>query len=138
LAQVEDEIPHKLVIAGEERCRAKEDLELIEQLGINDRIHFTGWVSHDHLPAFYNLADLFVLPSLHEGFGIPLLEAMTCGCPVLTSTTGSPPEVVEDAGYLVDPIKVDDNPLQPTRLLSLAQHQANQQSANSLGDSQGL
>jgi glycosyltransferase involved in cell wall biosynthesis len=108
LAQVKEEIPHKLVIAGEERWRAKEDLELIERLGIKDRIHFTGWVSHDHLPAFYNLADLFVLPSLYEGFGIPLLEAMACGCPVLTSTTGSPPEVVEDAGYLVDPIKVDD------------------------------
>jgi glycosyltransferase involved in cell wall biosynthesis len=108
LAKVKDEIPHKLVIAGEERWRAKEDLELIKRLDIKDRIHFTGWVSHDDLPTFYNLADLFVLPSLYEGFGIPLLEAMACGCPVLTSTTGSPPEVVEDAGYLVDPIKVDD------------------------------
>jgi glycosyltransferase involved in cell wall biosynthesis len=108
LAKVKDEIPQKLVIAGEERWRAKEDLELIERLGIKDWIHFTGWVSHDDLPAFYNLADLFVLPSLYEGFGIPLLEAMACGCPVLTSTTGSPPEVVEDAGYLVNPIKVDD------------------------------
>ena len=107
LAQVKDEIPHKLVIAGEERWRAKEDLELIERLGIKDRIHFTGWVSHDHLPAFYNLADLFVLPSLYEGFGIPLLEAMACGCPVLTSTTGSPPEVVGDAGYLVNPTNVE-------------------------------
>jgi glycosyltransferase involved in cell wall biosynthesis len=108
LAQVREEIPHKLVIAGEERWRTKEDLELIEQLGLNDRVHFTGWVSHDELPAFYNLADLFVLPSLYEGFGIPLLEAMACGCPVLSSTTGSPPEVVEDAGYLVNPLKVDD------------------------------
>jgi glycosyltransferase involved in cell wall biosynthesis len=108
LAKVKDEIPHKLVIAGEERWRAKEDLGLIERLGIKDRIHFTGWVSHDHLPAFYNLADLFVLPSLYEGFGIPLLEAMACGCPVLTSTTGSPREVVEHAGYLVDPLKVHD------------------------------
>ncbi|HEX2244151.1 MAG TPA: glycosyltransferase family 1 protein [Gammaproteobacteria bacterium] len=107
-ARVKDEIPHMLVIAGEERWRYKEDLALIERLGIKDRIHFTGWVSHDHLPAFYNLADLFVLPSLYEGFGIPLLEAMACGCPVLTATTGTPPEVVEDAGYLVDPIKVDE------------------------------
>jgi glycosyltransferase involved in cell wall biosynthesis len=108
LAQVKREIPHQLVIAGEERWRARKDLALIKRLGIADRIHFTGWVSHDHLPAFYNLADLFVLPSLYEGFGIPLLEAMACGCPVLTSTTGSPPEVVADAGYLVDPLKVND------------------------------
>jgi glycosyltransferase involved in cell wall biosynthesis len=107
LAKVKDEIPQKLVIAGEERWRAKEDLELIERLGIKDWIYFTGWVSHDHLPAFYNLADLFVLPSLYEGFGIPLLEAMACGCPVLTSTTGSPPEVVGDAGYLVNPTHVE-------------------------------
>jgi glycosyltransferase involved in cell wall biosynthesis len=107
-AKVKDEIPHMLVIAGEERWRYRGDLALIERLGIKDRIHFTGWVSHDELPAFYNLADLFVLPSLYEGFGIPLLEAMACGCPVLTATTGSPPEIVEDAGYLVDPIKVDE------------------------------
>jgi glycosyltransferase involved in cell wall biosynthesis len=107
-AKVTDEIPHTLVIAGEERWRAKEDVARIARLGIADRVQFTGWVSHDALPAFYNLAELFVLPSLHEGFGIPLLEAMACGCPVLTATTGSPPEVVADAGYLVDPIKVDD------------------------------
>jgi glycosyltransferase involved in cell wall biosynthesis len=107
-ARVKDKIPHKLVIAGEERWRAKGDLELTERLGLKDRVYFTGWVSHDDLPAFYNLADLFVFPSLYEGFGIPLLEAMACGCPVLTSTTGTPPEVVDGAGYLIDPIEVDD------------------------------
>jgi glycosyltransferase involved in cell wall biosynthesis len=107
-AKVKDDIPHTLVLAGEERWRYKEDLELIERLGIKDRIHFTGWVSHDDLPMFYNLADVFVLPSLYEGFGIPLLEAMACGCPVLTATTCSPPEVVKEAGYLFNPMEVDD------------------------------
>ena len=107
VATVKEKIPHMLVIAGEERWRYRQDLALIERLGIKDRIHFTGWVSHDELPAFYNLADLFVLPSLYEGFGIPLLEAMACGCPVLTATTGSPPEVVADAGYLVNPTNVE-------------------------------
>jgi glycosyltransferase involved in cell wall biosynthesis len=105
-ARLKDEIPHhRLVIAGEQRWRAKEDLELVEQLG--DRVCFTGWVPLNHLPILYNLADLFVLPSLYEGFGIPLLEAMACGCPVLTSTTCSPPEIVADAGYLVDPLDVN-------------------------------
>jgi glycosyltransferase involved in cell wall biosynthesis len=108
LAQVKDDICHALVIAGEQRWRAEGDLELIERLGIRNRVHFTGWVSHDDLPAFYNLADLFVLPSLYEGFGIPLLEAMACGCPVVTSTTCSPPEVVGGAGFLVDPLDVNE------------------------------
>jgi glycosyltransferase involved in cell wall biosynthesis len=107
VATVKEKIPHMLVIAGEERWRYREDLALIERLDIKDRIHFTDWVSHDELPAFYNLADLFVLPSLYEGFGIPLLEAIACSCPVLTATIGSPPEVVADAGYLVNPTNVE-------------------------------
>ncbi len=107
-SQIKGEISHQLVIAGEQRWQGKDELRLIRDLGIQDRIHFTGWVSHDDLPVFYNLADLFVLPSLYEGFGIPLLEAMACGCPVLTSRTGTPPEVVGDTGYLVDPLNVDE------------------------------
>src|ERR1039458_5581236 len=62
---------------------------------------------HADLPAVYALADLFVFPSLHEGFGIPLLEAMACGCPIVTANTGSPPEVVAGAARLVDPLQID-------------------------------
>lgn len=107
-AQIKDQVPHALVLAGETRWRAKEEFRRIRELGLEDRIHFAGWVSHEDLPAVYSLADLFAFPSLYEGFGIPLLEAMACGCPVLTSRTGSPPEVVDSAGCLVDPLRVDE------------------------------
>jgi len=100
------DIPHQLVLAGEPRWRATGVWRLTESLGLQDRIRFTDWVPHEHLPILYNLADLFVLPSLYEGFGIPLLEAMASGCPVVTSETGSPPEVVGDAAQLVNPYDV--------------------------------
>lgn len=100
------EIPHVLIMAGEPRKprRAWQELErLIDELDIGGRVLFTGWVPQEDLAAFYNLADLFAFPSLYEGFGIPLLEAMGCGCPIVTSRTGSAPEIVEDAAWLVDP-----------------------------------
>ena len=70
-------------------------------------IKFTGLVPHAHLPALYGLADLFAYPSLYEGFGLPCLEAMACGCPVVSSDCTSLPEVVGDAGLLVMPGSVD-------------------------------
>jgi glycosyltransferase involved in cell wall biosynthesis len=100
------DIPHQLVLAGEPRWRATGVWRLTESLGLQDRIRFTDWVPHEHLPILYNLAELFVLPSLYEGFGIPLLEAMASGCPVVTSEAGSPPEVVGDAAQLVNPYDV--------------------------------
>jgi O-antigen biosynthesis alpha-1,2-mannosyltransferase len=107
-ARIRDVIPASLVLAGQSAWQGERILRQITQLGLSDRVHLPGWVSHDDLPALYSLAELFVLPSLHEGFGIPLIEAMACGCPVLTSETGSPPEVVRDAGYLVNPYQVAD------------------------------
>jgi glycosyltransferase involved in cell wall biosynthesis len=72
----------------------------------NDVI-FTGYISDEDLPALYNAADLFVYPSIFEGFGLPPLEAMACGTPVITSNTSSLPEVVGNAGIMVDPYDVD-------------------------------
>lgn len=72
----------------------------------NDVI-FTGYVLDGDLPALYNAADLFVYPSLYEDFGLPPLEAIACGTPVITSNTSSLPEVVGDAGIMVDPHDVD-------------------------------
>ena len=108
LAQIRNDVPHKLVIAGEQRWRADETLKFVKELNLEDRVQFSGWVSHDDLPAFYNMASLFAFPSLYEGFGIPLLEAMACGCPILTSTTGTPPEITAGAARLVNPLSVDD------------------------------
>jgi glycosyltransferase involved in cell wall biosynthesis len=107
-ARIKDQVPHHLVICGEKTPGGKHDTDEIDRLGIRDRVRFPGWVFHDDLPALYNLADLFVLPSLYEGFGIPLIEAMACGCPVITSKTASPPEVTKGAAILVDPLSVDD------------------------------
>ncbi len=76
---------------------------LVESLGLRNAVHFLGPVSESDLIAFYNLADVFVFPSLYEGFGFPPLEAMACGTPVVASHAASLPEVVGDAGLLVDP-----------------------------------
>lgn len=105
-AQVAREFPHRLVIAGEQRWSTREELSEVGALGLQGRIQFLGWVQHTDLPAIYRLAELFAFPSLYEGFGIPLVEAMACGCPILTANTCAPPEVVDGAGYLVDPYDV--------------------------------
>jgi glycosyltransferase involved in cell wall biosynthesis len=78
-------------------------LRLVEELGLTPDVHLIGYVPADDLPWWYNAAELFVYPSLYEGFGLPPLEAMACGTPVVASTSSSLPEVVGDAGLLVDP-----------------------------------
>jgi glycosyltransferase involved in cell wall biosynthesis len=71
------------------------------------RVHLTGYVSDEDLPALYSGALAVVYPSLYEGFGLPPLEAMACGTPVITSSTTSLPEVTGDAAILVDPLSID-------------------------------
>lgn len=78
-------------------------LKLATELGLTDKVQFLGPVSETDLVALYNLATVFVFPSLYEGFGFPPLEAMACGTPVVSSNLSSLPEVVGDAGLLVDP-----------------------------------
>jgi glycosyltransferase involved in cell wall biosynthesis len=111
-AQIAREFPHDLVIAGEQRKlqgskEALAGIKQLEQMGLGHRIRFLGWVSHDDLPAIYRMADHFCFPSIYEGFGIPLIEAMACGCPVVSANIGAPPEVCEGAAVLVDPYDVD-------------------------------
>lgn len=75
---------------------------------MTDRVIFLRELPEADLPLMYNAADLFVFPSLYEGFGLPPLEAMACGTPVVTSNTSALPEVVGDAGIMVDPTRVDE------------------------------
>ena len=72
------------------------------------RVVFAGYIPYEHLPLFYNCASLFVYPSFYEGFGLPPLEAMTCGTPVITSNVTSIPEVVADGAILINPYNLDE------------------------------
>jgi glycosyltransferase involved in cell wall biosynthesis len=95
--------PVTLVIAGKRGWLTEEIERRAVERGIAHRVRFTGYVDDDHLPALLSGAVAFLLPSLYEGFGLPVLEAQACGTPVLTSTTSSLPEVAGDAAILVDP-----------------------------------
>jgi len=96
-----------LVIVGEKGWLYKRIFEEIESSGVEQSIRLLGVARDEDLPLLYNCADLFVYPSLYEGFGLPPLEAMACGIPVITSNTSSLPEVVGNAGIMVDPLDVN-------------------------------
>ncbi len=98
---------HHLVLVGDVK-RNKELQQCVQEQGIAKQTIFTGIVSDSQLAAFYQQAAVFVFPSLYEGFGLPVLEAMACGCPVITSHTSSLPEVVGEAGMLVNPRNLDE------------------------------
>lgn len=96
-----------LVFAGAPGWRAHEVRRRVVERGLQAHVRFLGWVPEGDLPALYNGAALFVYPSLYEGFGLPPLEALACGVPVIASRAGALPEVVGEAGVLVDPLDVE-------------------------------
>jgi len=100
-------LPHQLIVAGKRGWLYRSIFEAVERLGLRDDVIFTGYVPAEDLPALYAMADLFAFPSLYEGFGLPVLEAMACGTPVLTARTGSLPEVAGEAAWYVDPLDVE-------------------------------
>ena len=95
--------PQRLVIAGGKGWLYEDVVAEVQRHGLEDRVHFAGFVDDADLPVLYSGADLFVFPSLYEGFGLTLLEAMACGTPVLTSTASSLPEVAGDAAVQLSP-----------------------------------
>jgi anaerobic magnesium-protoporphyrin IX monomethyl ester cyclase len=98
---------YKLVVAGDRGWLYKQIFKEVGHSGLEQEIFFLGVVMDQDLPMLYNCADIFVYPSLYEGFGLPPLEAMACGIPVITSNTSSLPEVIGDAGIMVDPTDVN-------------------------------
>jgi glycosyltransferase involved in cell wall biosynthesis len=96
-------IPQHLVLVGKRGWLDNPIFDTVKRLNLSDHVHFTGFVQDVDLPNIYAGADLFVYPSLYEGFGLPVLEAMACGVPVVTSNVSSLPEVAADAALLVDP-----------------------------------
>ncbi|MDP2936902.1 MAG: glycosyltransferase family 1 protein [Dehalococcoidia bacterium] len=96
-----------LVIAGPQDPRFPEAFQEVQSLGLEGRVRFLGHVGEDHLQNLYRSADLFVFPSLAEGFGLPALEAMSHGVPVIASNQPALPEVVGEAALLVDPLDED-------------------------------
>jgi len=97
----------KLALVGKQAWLYGETLDAIEEAGVRDSVVLTGYVSEGDLPALYTGALCFAYPSYFEGFGLPPLEAMRCGAPVLTGNLTSLPEVVGDAGLTVDPFDID-------------------------------
>jgi glycosyltransferase involved in cell wall biosynthesis len=95
-----------LVIAGKNKYQGEQVTATVERLGLHSRVIFTGFVDDPTLRLLYNRAALFVYPSLYEGFGLPPLEAMACGCPVVASRATAIPETVGDAAILVDATSV--------------------------------
>ena len=99
---------YKLVLCGSVRDEGAKLQDLCKELYIDDKVIFTGFVVDDDLPYFYNACELFIYPSLYEGFGLPPLAAMSCGTPVITSNLTSIPEVTSDAAILINPNNKDE------------------------------
>jgi glycosyltransferase involved in cell wall biosynthesis len=99
---------HKLVLVGTKGLTFPLVEEQIKKYNLADQIIFPGWIPDDDLPTFLSASDLFVFPSLFEGFGIPVIEAMACECPVICSKTTSLPEVAGEAALMFDPENVDE------------------------------
>ncbi|MEM9952721.1 MAG: glycosyltransferase family 1 protein [Chloroflexota bacterium] len=96
-----------LILAGGKGWLTESIFEAIAKHKLEDEIRLPGFIPTDDLPLWYNSADCFIFPSVFEGFGLPVLEAMACGTPVITSNVSSLPEVAQDAGLILPPTEID-------------------------------
>jgi len=103
LAALRQEETIPLVVAGSKGWLCEGTFQTLEESGVKDQVIWLGYVPDEDLPSLYSAAEAFVLPSLYEGFGLPLLEAMSCGAPVLCSRSSSLPEVGGEAARYFDP-----------------------------------
>lgn len=101
-------IKHRLVICGMKSWGYPCFIRTVEEFKLQDKVVFKGYVSYDQLKPIYANASLFVFPSLIETFGLPILEAMSCGAPVVTSNCGAMAEIADEAALLVDPYNVEE------------------------------
>ncbi len=108
LVRSRPDLPHHLVLAGKAARGALDVQEAARQSGVHDRIHFTGFASDEDITHLYAGCDVFVFPSLYEGFGLPVLEAMASGRAVACSNTSATPEVADSAALLFDPYSVPE------------------------------
>ena len=107
-SKAKEEIPQKLIIVGRKGWKYHDISKTIKRLKLEKDVVFREKIANNELPLFYSTADIFVYPSLYEGFGIPPLEAMICGCPVITSNVSSIPEVVGNAAELINPYNIGE------------------------------
>ena len=98
----------KLVMIDYDKTELEKLLQEIGDAELMNKIILTGYIVNHDLPAIYAQSQLFLYPSLRESFGIPLIEAMACGVPVITSNTSSMPEIAGDAAILIDPYKPEE------------------------------
>ena len=107
--QKERGIKHSLVLGSKHWPPENMKIDgLINKFGLSGKIFFLKYVTDNDLPALYKGADIMIFPSLHEGFGLPILEAMAAGTPVITSNIFSMPEIAGGAAHLVNPYNVDE------------------------------
>ena len=107
-----------LVLAGGKGWLFEDAFAVVDELDLDGRVHFVGRVTSEELLSLYNAAELLAHPAFYEGFGLPPLEAMACGLPVIASNVASLPEVVGDAGLLIDPHDIDELTVAMWRILN--------------------